>query len=264
MADYAVTDTQLTNIANAIRTKGGTASQLVFPTGFISAINDISGGGGQGETNYLNYAKRLGNIFTGADNLPSKIELSPIALASGNNNGDFLNGAGNSSTELVVNFTQVTNFSLSKFLFNTYIGSVKITGNLNLCTSYMNMFNNANALRTIDAVFDFTSATGNDACKMNTSNGGNAYVQNMRFVANTCLKTLNLQGFSALNEATLISAANCLVAGASGQSLILHAAPQALCSTIMGNNDNGAFVADENGTMTLADFIANVKGWTLA
>lgn len=46
MADYLVTDTELTSIANAIRTKGGTQAQLSFPTDFVSAINAISGGGG--------------------------------------------------------------------------------------------------------------------------------------------------------------------------------------------------------------------------
>ena len=47
--DYLVTDTELTSVANAIRTKGGTASQLVFPNGFVSAINAIpTGGGGSG------------------------------------------------------------------------------------------------------------------------------------------------------------------------------------------------------------------------
>lgn len=46
MANYKVTDTELTSIANAIRTKGGTQAQLTFPQGFIDAINAISGGGG--------------------------------------------------------------------------------------------------------------------------------------------------------------------------------------------------------------------------
>lgn len=44
MADYLVTDTELTSVANAIRTKGGTSATLSFPTGFVSAINDISSG----------------------------------------------------------------------------------------------------------------------------------------------------------------------------------------------------------------------------
>lgn len=46
MADYIVKDTELTSVANSIRTAGGTSSLLTFPNGFISAINDISGGGG--------------------------------------------------------------------------------------------------------------------------------------------------------------------------------------------------------------------------
>lgn len=44
--DYKVTDTELVSVANAIRTKGGTQAQLEFPTGFVSAIGNISGGGG--------------------------------------------------------------------------------------------------------------------------------------------------------------------------------------------------------------------------
>ena len=45
MANYLTTDTELTSIANAIRTKGGTNAQLTFPTGFVTAINNISTGG---------------------------------------------------------------------------------------------------------------------------------------------------------------------------------------------------------------------------
>ena len=41
MADYLVTDTELTNIANGIRTKTRNASQLIFPSGFVNAISTI-------------------------------------------------------------------------------------------------------------------------------------------------------------------------------------------------------------------------------
>ena len=44
MSEYVVTDTELTAVANAIRTKGGTSAQLEWNTDFISAINAISGG----------------------------------------------------------------------------------------------------------------------------------------------------------------------------------------------------------------------------
>lgn len=43
--NYIVTDTDLTSIANAIRTKGGTSASLTYPSGFISAINNIPTGG---------------------------------------------------------------------------------------------------------------------------------------------------------------------------------------------------------------------------
>ena len=48
MANYLTTDTELTSIANAIRTKGGTSSSLTYPTGFVSAIDAIPTGGGGG------------------------------------------------------------------------------------------------------------------------------------------------------------------------------------------------------------------------
>ena len=46
LVDSTQLNTDLTSIANAIRTKGGTSAQLAFPQGFVSAIEAISGGGG--------------------------------------------------------------------------------------------------------------------------------------------------------------------------------------------------------------------------
>lgn len=42
---YVVFDAELTDVAQAIREKGGTTDELVFPEGFINAIHNISGGG---------------------------------------------------------------------------------------------------------------------------------------------------------------------------------------------------------------------------
>lgn len=44
---YKVTGTQLTSIANTIRSKGDTSEQLSFPDDFVSAIQNINSGGGQ-------------------------------------------------------------------------------------------------------------------------------------------------------------------------------------------------------------------------
>lgn len=63
MADYKVTDTELTSIANAIRTKGSTQAQLEFPTGFVSAINAIPSGGGGGEYHRIRYYNSSGSVL---------------------------------------------------------------------------------------------------------------------------------------------------------------------------------------------------------
>ena len=49
LVDSTQLDADLTSVANAIRTKGGTSAQLAFPADFVSAIEDIETGGGGGE-----------------------------------------------------------------------------------------------------------------------------------------------------------------------------------------------------------------------
>jgi hypothetical protein len=46
LVDSAQLNADLTSVANAIRTKGGTSAQLAFPAGFVSAIDAIPTGGG--------------------------------------------------------------------------------------------------------------------------------------------------------------------------------------------------------------------------
>lgn len=66
-----------------------------------------------------------------------------------------------------------------------------------------------------------------------------------------------------LTDNTIVSVANGLN-NDSPNSLTLHATPYARCSAIVGNVIDGVFTASAGGTTTLADFIANTKGWTLA
>lgn len=46
LVDSTQLDADLTSVANAIRTKGGTSADLAFPAGFVSAIDAIPTGGG--------------------------------------------------------------------------------------------------------------------------------------------------------------------------------------------------------------------------
>lgn len=50
MAEYLTNTSELTAVADAIRTKGGTTAQLSYPVGFVSAISAIETGGGGGYT----------------------------------------------------------------------------------------------------------------------------------------------------------------------------------------------------------------------
>ena len=46
LVDSSQLDADLTSVANAIRTKGGTSASLAFPAGFVSAVEAIPTGGG--------------------------------------------------------------------------------------------------------------------------------------------------------------------------------------------------------------------------
>lgn len=46
LVDSTLLDADLTSVANAIRTKGGTSASLAFPADFVSAIAAIPSGGG--------------------------------------------------------------------------------------------------------------------------------------------------------------------------------------------------------------------------
>lgn len=46
MAEYKVSSSDMTSVADAIRTKGGTSAGLSFPDGFVDAIDAIQTGGG--------------------------------------------------------------------------------------------------------------------------------------------------------------------------------------------------------------------------
>lgn len=49
LVDSTQLDADLTSVANAIRTKGGTSASLAFPSGFVSAVEAIPSGGGGGD-----------------------------------------------------------------------------------------------------------------------------------------------------------------------------------------------------------------------
>ena len=49
MAEYLTNTADLTAVADAIRAKGGTSAPLIYPDGFVTAIESIQAGGGANE-----------------------------------------------------------------------------------------------------------------------------------------------------------------------------------------------------------------------
>ena len=65
MAEYLTNTTDLTSVANAIREKGGTTDPLIYPEGFVTAIQAIQSGGGE-ETLFGTYFE-TGSIIPASD-----------------------------------------------------------------------------------------------------------------------------------------------------------------------------------------------------
>lgn len=95
MADYKVTDTELTSIANAIRTKGGTQAALEFPTGFVSAVQAIPTGGNIETNGLIMYLDGKNNTGSGHDGTASTWHD-----LSGNGNNGIITGGVWGSDEL--------------------------------------------------------------------------------------------------------------------------------------------------------------------
>lgn len=70
MANYLTTDTDLTAVANAIRAKGGTSAALEFPSGFVGAIDAISGGGASLRDELLGYTPSGEVYWKPTQNIP--------------------------------------------------------------------------------------------------------------------------------------------------------------------------------------------------
>jgi len=96
LVDSTQLDADLTSVANAIRTKGGTSASLAFPAGFVSAIQAIPTGGGD-----VDYSK----ILQGTETVIDAPEATSIR-------GNALRGYATSAT---LNAPKVTTISGAAF-----------------------------------------------------------------------------------------------------------------------------------------------------
>lgn len=77
MAEYLTNTTDLTKVASAIREKGGTSGALVYPDGFVSAINAIATGSGSDDVLH----KLLTRTISGEYSSDREISIGKYAFA---------------------------------------------------------------------------------------------------------------------------------------------------------------------------------------
>lgn len=88
MAEYLTNSTDLTKVANAIRAKGGTTEQLIYPDGFVTAISNIPTGGtpseppAESDINFYDYDGTLLYAWT-LDELAGKTALPDLPTRTG-------------------------------------------------------------------------------------------------------------------------------------------------------------------------------------
>ena len=175
LVDSTQLDSDLTSVANAIRTKGGTSAQLAFPSDFVSAINAISGGGGYTAEDWAKYAKP-----TGAVNVDGAVGDYAYYGRTGITSASATGNVGSSAFQRCTNLTTVH--------FPNVTGTFEYTCNgcTKLATAYISTTNTNNS-RTLN--YAFTSCTNLETCDLGTS----MYIQAQCFRYDTKLSTLILR-----------------------------------------------------------------------
>lgn len=126
-----------------------------------------------------------------------------------------------------------------------------------------------NVTHTFDCIFDWSLLSGNIADVFGSA------VENLRFKANCLSANLSLKDSFRLTADSMISVANSLTGLTTAKTLTLHNNMKILCAetyvTISQQTDETgtydfATVTDEetDGAVTVAEFITQMKGWTIA
>lgn len=270
--NYLTTDTDLTSVANAIRTKGGTSAQLAFPADFITAIGNISGG--------ESFVDDLANVSLVRFTKPTGVSEIVVDLTKipnlSNYEQMFLNPR---YTKITVTPLTSAKSTLRMFYLTSGISSLQeihINGTLKIASnsgSNTGTFGFSNTLKKITGYLDLSSQTRGQF--FSATGGENGFkscsaLEEIHFVPGSMLLTTTnwyLADNAALNDDTLVSIANSLLDTYSG-TITFHSTPKARLANIMGTvataDGLSTFTIDAGGTVSLQNFITTTKGATLA
>ena len=206
------------------------------------------------------YATKLESLFRSAT-LPTVVDINLEGFGKLSSINNMFLAVGGAETVTIRNLvSNATNFTAVDLFY--YTNSIKYVKFVDCAFSPQNWteaFRSASII-SVDGELDFSNTTNVTQMFTTASN-----LTEVRFKANTLKISMpKINDSPLLSNASLISIANGLNGSVTGQSIALHSTPKARCSTIMGENMSGTFIASDSGTLSLADFITTIKGWTIA
>lgn len=268
--DSAVLDAGLTSVADAIRAKGGTSEQLVFPEEFVSAVEGIQVGGGDDVIRIGGASWSIDGLWTTIPDV-LRIELqSPMSLS--------IRQAYETISRLIDVVITYASDDIEVFFGSGAFSSGNKAGNLRtidcggrLAQVYPDeTFRCQSELVSINAILYLSD---------NATFWDRTFVycyalEEIRFLENSItVSGIPLGDSNSLSDDSLISIANALVVPVDTTCTVtLHATSKARCDEILGtvsavtdgDTTYDFFTQDETGTVTLTEFITTTKGWTLA
>lgn len=288
MSTYLVNSQDLTSIANAIRTKGDTQVPLTFPSGFITAIGNISAGmdtslldNNGTRTDFtqvfkdctalesipgldLRQATILSKMFMGCTSLIWRSGDPKIPTGTVQNVSSMFSGCTSLvNAKMFVTTGQPTITNANSLFYGCSNLEQVIMPNLHNATDVGSMFYACRKLRSIYGVLDFGSYNG-------TNRAIFGYCEKLVTVSfsENCIHIpeLSFAYTQYLSESSLVSIANGLeVTSGTSRILRLYPADQSRLQSIKGTvNSSGTFTVSEQGSISLESFILNDKGWSIA
>lgn len=233
-------------IASANETTGESDTTL---TDAVGTLIDGYGGGGSSVT-WENPAATINGTFTGIDTLT--VNGSGITTGS---MFRYVNGI----RHIIMNTPARTNAYYLAGMSDSTLKEFTIVGSTTAWTDVRNLFSGRGGLTKINGTLDFSSVTALGSPLSNC-----ATLQEVRFAPNSIKLSFDPFGggyHTTLSDESVASIANGLSAS-NPATITLRCYNFRLYYNIMGDNNNGTFVLNPSGTMTVREFITNVKGWT--
>lgn len=246
--------TPLTDSINALTTYANEVTGQSDTT-LSDAVHTLASGYGQGE-NWLKNVRSLYHLFDGVD-------FSEILVLDFEGNTPPRTAEYFMANVTGVKYLTIKNLTLSnvnmQYSFNG--GSVEVITfeNCIIQPSRANRLFSSSKLKTIMGEIDMSVCTyGGDFLYFSK------VLEDVRFKKDTISVDTSLWGTTKLSNDSCISIANALNSSSPhALSMEANGPARGTFNSILGINDDGLFVADSQGTITLADFVTTVKGWTM-